>query len=328
MDVDTAEQCHHRQQEFENGQEHTIAWFEEGTPYRNRALLPNRKRPWGVIDSSGGATYDVALIIPGYHATAGFGNVWSGPQGFFSLWVRYWEEGIAMKLGILKTDTVRPEWVPEFGEYPDMFVRLLRAQDASLEFEVYDVERGEYPRDIDEVDGYLITGSKSSVYDDKPWIPPLMEFVRELNARQKKLVGICFGHQLIAQALGGKTEKSARGWGVGLHRHRFTSTPEWHDHKALDLTILVSHQDQVSEKAVGSMVLAGSEFCENAVCQVGKHILTFQGHPEFVPEYSREIMEFRRQMIGEEVYATGVASLAGTHEGDRVAGWVINFLAS
>jgi GMP synthase-like glutamine amidotransferase len=231
-----------------------------------------------------------------------------------------------MKLGILKTDAVRSEWVPDFGEYPDMFIGLLGQVDPDLEFRVYDVEQGEYPADIDEVDAYLITGSKSSVYDDKPWIATLMEFVRELDRRRKKLVGICFGHQLVAQALGGKTDKSPKGWGVGLHTHRFNTVPEWHDDEDLDFDILVSHQDQVVSNATGARVLAGSEFCENAVCQIGNHILTFQGHPEFVPEYSREIMEFRREMIGEQTYADGVASLAANPQRERVARWIVNFL--
>lgn len=231
-----------------------------------------------------------------------------------------------MKLGILKTDAVRPEWVPEFGEYPDMFVALLGQLDPALEFVVYDVEQGEFPDDIDEVDAYLITGSKSSVYDDKPWIADLMDFVRELDRRHKKIVGICFGHQLVAQALGGKTEKSSKGWGVGLHTHRFNSAPDWHDQGEMDFDVLVSHQDQVVENAVGARVLASSEFCENAVCQVGDHILTFQGHPEFVPAYSREIMEFRREMIGEEVYRKGIASLAEQPQRMRVARWILNFL--
>ena len=233
-----------------------------------------------------------------------------------------------MKLGILKTDQVRPEWVPEFGEYPDMFIKLLGQVDPDLEFRVYDVEQGEYPADIDEVDAYLITGSKSSVYDDKPWIKILMEFVRELDRRRKKLVGICFGHQLVAHALGGRTEKSPKGWGVGLHTHRFTATPAWHDQQALEFDILVSHQDQVVKNAEGARVLAGSDFCENAVCQVGDHILTFQGHPEFVPGYSREIMEFRRQVVGEQVYARGVASLVAPPQNERVARWILKFLRS
>jgi len=231
-----------------------------------------------------------------------------------------------MKLGILKTDTVRPQWVPEFGEYPDMFVDLLGQADPDLQFQVYDVENGEYPADIDEVDAYLITGSKSSVYDDKPWIGELMDFVRQLDQRRKKLVGICFGHQLVAQALGGKTEKSSKGWGVGLQYYRFSEAPKWHDKEALEFGILASHQDQVVRNAAGAAVLAGSEFCENAVCQVGNHILTFQGHPEFVAQYSREIMNFRRKMIGEQAYATGMASLAVAPEQQRVARWIVNFL--
>ncbi len=231
-----------------------------------------------------------------------------------------------MKLGILKADAVRPEWVPRFGEYPDMFIAILGRADPKLEFVVYDVEQGQYPADIDEVDAYLITGSKSGVYENKPWIAPLMAFVCEVHRRHKKLVGICFGHQLVAQALGGKVEKSSKGWGMGLHTHHFGRTPAWHDQGERDLQILVSHQDQVLELADGSEVLAGSDFCENAVIRVGDHILTFQGHPEFVPELSRVMMEFRRELIGEDVYTSGVASLQGTDEGKRVARWILNFL--
>lgn len=234
--------------------------------------------------------------------------------------------GCDMKLGILKTDAVRPEWVPDYGEYPDMFMALLGALDPELEFAVYDVEEGQYPAAIDEMDAYLITGSKSSVYDDKPWIGVLLDFVRELDRRGKKIVGICFGHQVVAQALGGRVEKSPKGWGVGLHTHTFYRSPAWHDRAAPDFDILVSHQDQVVQNAAGAEVLAGSAFCENAVCQVGEHILTFQGHPEFVAGYSREIMEYRREQIGEETYNTGVASLARSPESERIGRWILNFL--
>ena len=263
------------------------------------------------------------MALPNSVMDSGPGRYLRWPQcaGETALQTRY-----AMKIGILKTDAVRPEWVPDFGEYPDMFVALLGRADPDLEFVVYDVEEGIYPEDVDEVDAYLITGSKSSVYEDKQWITDLMAFVRELNARKKKLVGICFGHQIVAQALGGKTEKSTKGWGQGLHTHTFVETPDWHDDESADLHILVSHQDQGVQNAEGARVLASSEFCENAVVQIGKHILTFQGHPEFLPEYSREIMDYRREMIGEGVYASGVASLTRAQEGDRVARWILRFL--
>jgi len=231
-----------------------------------------------------------------------------------------------MKLGILKTDAVRPDLVSEFGEYPDMFAALLSRVDPAIEFVTYDVEEGEFPDDIDAADAYLITGSKSSVSDDKPWIKRLMQFVHELHVRRKKLVGICFGHQLVAEALGGATRKSPKGWGVGVHTHRFDVVPAWHDGDDAAFTILVSHQDQVEEVAEGAEVLAGSDFCENAVTQLGNHILTFQGHPEFVPGYLRALMEFRRDLIGEDTYTRGIASLAQEHQGERVARWVLNFL--
>ncbi len=233
-----------------------------------------------------------------------------------------------LRIATLKTDSVRPEWVGEFGEYPDMFENVLRKCDTPLLFKTFDAQREEYPGDIDEYDAYLITGSKSSVYDQDPWIPPLIEFVNLLHARQKKLIGICFGHQLVAEALGGKVEKSSKGWGVGVHTHAFTETPVWHDGKSHEFNILVSHQDQVVRKAEGSVVLASSAFCENAVCQLGNHILTFQGHPEFVADYSRKIIGLRKEMIGESIAKRGLASLSTPSEGERVANWIINFISS
>jgi GMP synthase-like glutamine amidotransferase len=231
-----------------------------------------------------------------------------------------------VRIGILKTDAVRDEWVGRFGEYPDMFIDLLGARDPSLSFTVYDCQQGEYPAHIDDNDAYLITGSRHSVYEEQAWIRQLLEFVRDLHRARKPLVGICFGHQAVAQALGGRTAKAAQGWGVGIHHHRFFRTPPWFDDGDAQFAVLVSHQDQVVENAVGAEVLAGSEFCPYAVCQVGEHILTFQGHPEFVTAYSREIMDYRREVIGEDTYARGVASLAEQPDTERMAGWILNFL--
>ncbi len=231
-----------------------------------------------------------------------------------------------MKLGILKTDAVREEWVPEFGEYPDMFIRLLGPRDPELEFTVYDVMLGEYPGHVDDEDAYLITGSKFSVYEDLDWIHRLLDFLRELHARRKKIVGICFGHQAVAQALGGETRKADGGWGVGLHHHRFATKPDWFDNDDEEFAVLVSHQDQVVELPEGAEVLAGSSFCPNAVYQLGDHVLTFQGHPEFVNDYSRAIIEYRWDLIGDEKAKRGLASLKSEPETDRMAGWILNFL--
>ncbi len=234
-----------------------------------------------------------------------------------------------MKIGILKTDAVRPEWVGRFGEYPDMFEQLLLAEDPSLEFQQWDVEQGEIPGDLEAVDGFIITGSKSSVYDDKPWIRDLEALVRDLNDGHHKLIGICFGHQVIAKALGGIVDKSPKGWGCGIQRYQLSDKALEADAAGGELSLIASHQDQVMKAPAGAIVIAGSDHCNIAGFRVGSHILTFQGHPEFIPDYSREIMHFRREMIGESQVVAGLASLESEeHQGARVARWMLDFLAA
>ena len=232
-----------------------------------------------------------------------------------------------MHIGILRTDSVRLEWVPTYGEYPDMFERLLLAEDDALTFTTWNVEAGELPESIEAADGFLITGSKSSVYDDKDWIRALEGFVRECHAARRKVIGICFGHQLVAQALGGSVGKSDKGWGVGVNCYNV-------DQAAFDLAdsdqfcLLASHQDQVMAMPPGARQIASNEHCEVAGMTLGEHILTFQGHPEFIPDYSREIMNLRHDMIGAERVAQGMASFeTREHEGDRVARWMLAFLS-
>jgi GMP synthase-like glutamine amidotransferase len=231
-----------------------------------------------------------------------------------------------MKIGVLKTDDVRKELVGEFGEYPEMFAELLRAQDPDLEFVTYEVQRGHYPEDIDEVDAYLITGSKAGVYEDMPWIPPLMNFVRKLRDAKKPTIGICFGHQLIAHALGGKARKSDKGWGIGVHSYEMQETPAWMSKPQDSFSLLVSHQDQVEELPPGAKVLASSDFCPYAMVQVDEHMLTFQAHPEFTKPYSKSLMDLRREVFGEETVEKGKTSLQNDIHESAVARWMIEFL--
>lgn len=264
-----------------------------------------------------------------------------------------------MHIGILKTDAVRPEWVPAFGEYPDMFERLVRGADSSARFTTWDVEAGIHPSEgeIDSVDGFIITGSKSSVYDDKSWIRDLEGLIQTLHAKRKKMVGICFGHQIIAKALGGLVSKSEKGWGVGINVYDLTDLPfepadeagmnkadakrtadsgQTHilepqtlEHKPLEhktLKLVASHQDQVEALPPGARTIATNAHCENAGFVMGDHIFTLQGHPEFIPDYAEVIMALRYDMIGAGRVAEGRASLEHhQHEGSRVAEWMVDF---
>jgi GMP synthase-like glutamine amidotransferase len=241
-----------------------------------------------------------------------------------------------MHIGILKTDAVRPEWVSEFGEYPDMFERLVLAAEPSATFSVWDVEEGVYPSDsdVDTVDGFIITGSKSSAYDDKEWIRNLERLVQELHAKRKKMVGICFGHQVIARALGGTVEKSDKGWGVGVNVYNVSELPVQGDDEVPGagsgvLKLVASHQDQVTVLPPGARTVVSNDHCENAGFVIGDHVLTLQGHPEFSAEYSEAIMAFRHDMIGAERVSQGRASLVThQHEGPRVARWMVDFLSA
>jgi len=229
-------------------------------------------------------------------------------------------------LAILKTDSVRPEWAERFGEYPDMFQTVLKRANPNLQFSVYDVQLGEYPDRKDQHGAYLVTGSKAGVYEDHEWLPPLENFVRDLVQAEIPLIGICFGHQLVAQALGGRVGKSDRGWGVGVHRHQWRSKPDWLPMPADDFKVLVSHQDQVQRAPTGLEVLASSDFCPIAALYKRGSVLTFQGHPEFVPEYSRALMVSREDRIGDDALPKALASLSQGHDGDALASVIVAFL--
>ncbi len=230
-----------------------------------------------------------------------------------------------MRLGILQADSVRPELRETFGDYPDMFARRFREQAPALELVTWNLPADELPASVDDADAWLITGSKWSVYDDLSWIERAHDFVRALHAARKPILGICFGHQLVANALGGEV-RNAAAWGVGVHTARIHERPDWMQPGVPTLSLLVSHQDQVTTPPPRARVLAGHAFCPNDMMQIDDHILTFQGHPEFEPGYSRALMELRREIIGESVYQEGMASLHSTIEGDIAVAWMLRFL--
>jgi len=229
-------------------------------------------------------------------------------------------------VGILKADSVLDDLQRTHGDYSDMFTRILSTDAHPCEVKVYDVEHLEYPPEIDVCDGYLITGSKRSVYEDEPWIQQLGAFVQTLHQARKKLVGICFGHQLVAQVLGGKTEKSDRGWGVGRHDTRLLLDLNADAPAGTQFSLLSSHQDQVSKLPGSARVLAQSEFCPIAGMLIDQHILTFQGHPEFDTAYARALLQIRRELVGEAKYEVAISSMAQVPDQALVAEWILRFI--
>jgi len=231
-----------------------------------------------------------------------------------------------VKIGIFETDRLDHAIQEKHGSYSTMFQTLLSAVDDRLVFETYDVVHFEYPENVTDCDAYLITGSKSSPYEDKAWMRRLEEEIRLLHAREKKLIGICFGHQLIAQALGGEVKKSDLGWGVGLATQHLMTEKPWMGKVAKTFQILVSHQDQVTKLPPEAECIAGNDFCPNGGFQVGQHMLTFQGHPEFQPAYLRQLISGRREIIGAPRAAQALASLDAPNDHPQIARWILDFL--
>jgi len=229
-------------------------------------------------------------------------------------------------IGILVVGEPPAELAGRFPGYGTMLEELLRAADGALAFRQYDVRAGERPAAPDTHDGWLITGSRHAAYEDLPWIHWLADFIRELDARKIPLVGICFGHQLIARALGGEVVKAPQGWGVGVHEAGITAPAPWIDDDVRSVRMVVSHQDQVTALPPQAEPLAASAFCPVAMYHIGSHIFAIQAHPEFSREYSRELMEVRRALIGDERIAAGMASLATATDSARVARWIAAFL--
>ena len=231
-----------------------------------------------------------------------------------------------MRIGILQCDATNENFRDEHGDYPEMFISLFQSIDPELQFTVFDMRLEQYPQTPQECDAYLITGSRFSVYDDEAWIRKLEKFVVELHSEKHPLLGICFGHQMIARALGGKTEKATQGWGVGVQSYRKTKIKSWLKPDLENFSLCASHQDQVTQLPLGAELIAESEFCPNAAFRIDDHILTFQAHPEFEKAYSKVLLVLREQNLGPEIFAAGVKSLDQSIQPQVITNWMINFL--
>jgi GMP synthase-like glutamine amidotransferase len=224
----------------------------------------------------------------------------------------------AMKLAILETGYPPGNLADQFGDYPAMFERLLGD---GFEVESFDVAAGQLP-DPAQHHAYLITGSPAGVYDPLPWIAPLQQFIRE--AGQAKMVGVCFGHQIMAEALGGHVEKSNKGWGAGLHRYTIVRSEPWIDSAGI-IAVPASHQDQVVVQPPKTEVFAASDFTPfAALAWADRPAISFQFHPEFSPAFAKALIEKRYDAVPNPDAA--IASLDSPNDSERIAGWIRNFL--
>jgi GMP synthase-like glutamine amidotransferase len=228
-----------------------------------------------------------------------------------------------MKIGIFEAGSPPGALAKRFGSYGNMFRRLLGP---AFKFEPFDVQAGALPGSDDDCEAYLITGSSSGVYDGDPWIGALEQFVRD-HAGEKPMVGVCFGHQIMAQALGGRVVKSPKGWGLGVHRYELSAKAPWMDGgDAIGLP--VSHQDQVVALGPEARLLGGNAFTPlGLVDYPSLRAMSLQAHPEFEPDFVSALIEARRGgPLDSDTADAAQSSLKEATDRRRVAVWLRRFL--
>lgn len=232
-----------------------------------------------------------------------------------------------MKLTIIQTGDVPAALRPQFGAYPPMFERMFHEAGHAFDYDTVAVFDGAAFPDPAALDGILITGSAAGVYDSYAWLEPLRDFIRSAYAAETPMLGICFGHQIMADALGGDVRKSEKGWGLGRHTYEVRARPGFLATDLPALSIACSHQDQVIVPPKEAETFLGSEFTPNAglVYRNGK-ALSLQPHPEFLDDYTMALAELRRGKAPDAVVDTAVASVATPSHSADMAGWLGSFL--
>ena len=234
-----------------------------------------------------------------------------------------------MKIGLLETGILNEKFGNRFEPYPVMFAKLLDRAGLDLEYQTYSVIRGDLPESIHDCDGWLITGSRHGVYEKLDWMLGLEGFIREIYQGGIPLVGICFGHQIIAQALGGEVVKSDKGWSIGVQSYGIDKPQEWMTRAPAQVNIYAFHQDQITRLPASASVFSSSEFCPYAGLSYGDSIISIQAHPEFEEQYQLGLIDLYGGNVVPQAVATealdNIQSAGLKADTQLLADWLATF---
>lgn len=225
-----------------------------------------------------------------------------------------------MRIGLLECDDVTGRFPHVEGGYREMFAALL----PGFEFRYYASHAGQLPGSPTECDAWIATGSKHAVYEGHPWVEQLCGFIR--NLKTTPFVGICFGHQLLAHALGGKVAKADQGWGIGVLPMDVLRQEPWMTPPKAQIRLQHSHQDQVQKLPHGAVLLGRSPHCEIAMYRVGETMLGIEGHPEFTVPFGDALIRSRVDRLGAERAQAALESLKTPTDAALVGEWIAGFV--
>ncbi len=232
-----------------------------------------------------------------------------------------------MKLTIVQTGDVPEPIRAQFRPYPEMFYRMFDAAGESFDYDVVRAHDGAPLPDPTRLEGIIVTGSPAGVYDDFPWLDPLRDFIRRAYAAKTPMVGICFGHQIMAAALGGDVRKSEKGWGIGRHVYDVVERPAFLGGQRPQFAVAVSHQDQVITPPAEAEVFLRSDFTPNAALLYRNgRAISFQSHPEFEDDYAIALAKIKKGRTPDDNIEKALASMSRASDSREVAGYVGAFL--
>ena len=231
-----------------------------------------------------------------------------------------------MHIGILVTNTDRSDFAKARPTDGEKFRALLQPLRPDWQFTAVLVRDGEFPKTIHDFDGYVITGSPASANGSEAWIEELMGFIRELEVARIPTIGICFGHQAIARALGGHVDKNPGGWGFGVSPTHFTAHETWMQPAQTTVNLYAAHTEQVIVLPKNAAILGGSAFCPIGSYKVGDHIFTTEYHQEMTPEFITDLSHEIEKSIGNSVAQRAREQFEIPADGKVFAQWMVQFL--
>jgi GMP synthase-like glutamine amidotransferase len=233
-----------------------------------------------------------------------------------------------IKLALLKCMTVSSPLKGEYGDVSDMFLAFFSRQASRISLQIHAAEQGDLPEPDAPLDGIIISGSPCSPNENLEWIKKTRQFIQTSHRQKKKMLGICFGHQLLADALGGKVKRAPQGWGLGVQPVSIHQQMPWMEPAAKQCNIMVSYQDQVIELPPGAKRLASNSHCPNFMFALGHHVLGIQGHPEFSKSFAKALYQSRQEMLGQETLDHAMESLGHEVDPRLWLQWIHQFFVS